>query len=114
MLVRRVGIVPVRQAAGAFAIRPANAGERRGPAAARLSSANRVEISRLSSALALPDDADELKALTLANAARADQSEAAQAARGEVRAGEACQLTATSSAQSLSALQILTELISSS
>jgi transposase len=33
----------------------------------------------------LPDDIDELKALTLANAARADQSEAdAQAARGEV------------------------------
>jgi len=33
----------------------------------------------------LPDDVDELKALTLANAARADQSEAqAQAARGEV------------------------------
>lgn len=33
----------------------------------------------------LPDDVDELRALTLANAARADQSEAdAQAARGEV------------------------------
>ena len=33
----------------------------------------------------LPDDVDELKALALANAARADQSEAdAQAARGEV------------------------------